>query len=429
MLEHIKIVGGGRLTGSISVSGAKNAALPLLIATLVSSERCVLSNLPRLDDIAVTLRLLKSLGAEVDVKDDTVSLEVPEISKIEAPYSLVKALRASFWVFGPILARTGRAQVSLPGGDAIGVRPVDLHLRGLAKLGAEIRMRHGVVFGEAPGGLRGGKFEMEYPSVGATIHLLITAALIDGETELFGAAREPEIINIANYLLGMGACIEGAGTGRIYIRGKKELGGASAAVMGDRIEAVTYLLAGAMTKGDVSVSGITAADLGFSLTAMEQMGVEITAAGDEVRAGMRSELKSVNLETAPYPGLATDVQPLFMAALSIADGESSIRETVFESRFRHVAEYRRFGANINIKGDLAIIKGARSLSGAPVQADDIRGAAGLVLLGLVADGVTTIHEIHHLDRGYEQLISRMKSLGAEVERVPAFDESDIVYGC
>lgn len=429
MPEVLCINGGKKLSGTVRVSGAKNSALPLLFSTLLSAEPCELRNVPDLEDITVTLRLLRSLGARASYDEGTVRVHTERVRATLAPYGLVKALRASFWVLGPLLARAGEAQVSLPGGDAIGTRPVDLHLKGLARMGAEIRMQHGVVVATAPGGLRGAKIDLAFPSVGATHNLMMAAALSKGETILAGAAREPEVCELAQFLNEMGAEIEGAGSERIRIIGKRELGAATHAVLGDRIEAATYLLAGAVSGGAVSVTGIQAAALGSSLALLERMGCAVEGEDAGVSLSTVGRLKAADFETEPYPGLATDVQPLFMAALCGADGESVIQENVFENRFGHVAEYRRFGADIAIDGRTAIVRGTPVLSAAPVEAGDIRAAAGLVLMGLVADGVTQIRELHHLDRGYDGLLSKIRDLGGDVSRVPSFESKEVIFGC
>lgn len=429
MPEVLCINGGEKLSGSVRVSGAKNSALPLLFATLLSSEECVLENVPDLEDISVTLRLLRSLGAKATFENNTVRVTAEQIRGTEAPYGLVKSLRASFWVLGPLLARAGAAQVSLPGGDAIGTRPVDLHLQGLSKLGADIRMQHGVVVASAPGGLRGAKIDLGFPSVGATHNLLMAAALSRGETLIKGAAREPEIVELADLLSEMGAEIEGAGSELIRVIGKEALGGARHSVLGDRIEAATYLLSGAVTGGELEVTGIPAEALHSSLELLSEFGCQIDAGEKAIVLKAPEVLRPVHFETAPYPGLATDVQPLFMAAACVADGVSKVKENVFENRFGHVAEYRRFGADISIDGREAVVRGGKALSGAPVEAGDIRAAAGLVLMGLVAEGVTQIRELYHLDRGYDGLVSKIRALGADVSRIPAFDGKEVVFGC
>ncbi len=429
MSEYLSVQGGTRLAGRVQVSGAKNAALPLLIATLLTDESCSIQNVPDLDDISVTLRLLKSLGAQVEFAGSEVCIKTPEILSVETPYSLVKVLRASFWVLGPLLARQREARVALPGGDAIGTRPVDLHLKGLAKMGAEIGMRRGMVIAHAPGGLRGCEINLEYPSVGATHQLLMAASLIPEAIVLRGAAREPEIVDLCLFLSAMGVSIEGAGTDVIRILGREKLRGVSHKVLGDRIEAATYAVAGIITQGDVEVSGIDPGELRSTLDLLERAGALIERGPDTIRAGASRRVRAQVFETAPYPGVATDVQPLLMALFSLAEGTSKITETVFENRFGHVAEYRRLGAQISVDGRTAAVTGVERLSGAPVEALDIRAAAGLVLMGLAAEGTTDIYDIHHLDRGYEALVEKLVNLGAKIERSPFTEKRDLVYGC
>ncbi len=427
--EVLCITGGRKLEGDVRVSGAKNSALPLIFATLLSPEPCVLRNVPDLEDISVTMRLLRSLGTKAKYEDHCIHLHTPEITGTEAPYASVKALRASFWVLGPLLARAGQAQVSLPGGDAIGTRPVDLHIKGLQQLGAEIHMKHGVVHGTAPGGLQAGPVHLDFPSVGATHNLLMTAALIPGETILSGAAREPEVVELANLLSAMGAEIEGAGSDIIIIRGRERLKGVDFSVLGDRIEAVTYLLSGAVTAGRVRISGIAPQALHSSLELLKEMGCELQEGEDWVELQGPERLRAVSFCTAPYPGVATDVQALFMAALTRAEGTSVIEERVFESRMGHAAEYRRFGADISISARIARVSGKSILSAAPVESNDIRAAAGLVLMGLVAEGVTQVRELYHLDRGYDGIVGKLEALGADISRIPAFDNREVVWGC
>lgn len=413
----------------MQVSGAKNSALPLLMATLLTEETCILSNIPDLEDIAVTLRLLQSLGAKAHFSGNRVSVTAKQIISSEARYDLVKSLRASFWIFGPLLARTGEARVALPGGDAIGTRPVDLHLKGLMQMGADIRLYHGVVIGRAPGGLRAANIILDYPSVGATHQLLMAAARTPGETTIRGAAQEPEVVELAQFLSRLGAEVEGAGTNTIRIFGTHDLQGASAEVLGDRIEAATYLIAGAITKGTVSVTGISSTALEATLQILRKAGCIVEVTQEKISVTGPSRLRAVDFSTEPFPGLATDVQPLLMAALACAEGTSCIEETVFENRFGHVGEYRRFGAQIDLDGRSAIVKGVSSLSGAPVDAGDIRAAAGLVLMGLVAEGETRINEIYHLDRGYESLTERLQQLGADISRNLGFHRKEFVVGC
>jgi len=337
-------------------------------------------------------------------------------------------MRASFWVLGPVLARTGHARVSLPGGDAIGQRPVDLHLNGLHRMGADIRFQNGSVFASAPGGLSGANIELDFPSVGATHQLLMTASLVEGETIIAGAAREPEIVEVAQFLTLMGAEIEGAGSSRIVVRGKKELAGGKISVLGDRIEAATYLTAAAMTHGHVSVSGIEPVALSGVLEIFQQMGCRVEISNGVISLSADSH-KGVVFETAPFPGVATDTQPMLLAAMTNADGEGQVTETIFENRFGHAHEFKKFGADISIAGRVCKVRGVKDLVGAVVDAGDIRAAAALVLMGLISKGESQIYEIHHLDRGYERMVDKFRALGAEVKRVPAFDGLESVIGC
>ena len=417
------------LKGTVKVSGAKNASLPLLFSTLLTEEECILENTPDLEDTSVTQRILNSFGAECEYKNNIFKVRTPKILSTVAPYGLVKTLRASFWLMGPLLARVGKASISLPGGDAIGTRPVDLHLKGLSQMGAEFRMEHGVIIGEALGGLSPADITLDFPSVGATHNILMAAALTPGTSILRGAAKEPEVIDLAKFLTSMGALIEGAGTDVITIHGVSKLHGAMHTVIGDRIEAATYMLASAITGGDVLVSGIDPQFLGATITLLTEMGCKIVTQENAIRVIGPEKCNAISFETAPYPGVATDVQPIFLAALASCEGLSSIKETVFESRFGHVAEYRRFGADIKIEGRVAHILGTDALSAAPVEALDIRAAAGLVLMGLIAEGTTQIRELHHLDRGYERIVEKFRSLGANLSRIPAVDVRELVVGC
>jgi len=419
LADLTKIEGGFPLEGEVRVSGAKNAALPLLISSLLTADKCVFSNVPALEDISVTLRLLSNLGAQVNWDNNKVSIQAASIQRTEAPYGLVRSLRASFWILGPLLARVGEARVSLPGGDAIGSRPVDLHLQGLEKMGAEIKLEHGVVAAKADKGLRGARIDLRFPSVGATHQILMAAALVP----------EPEVSALGEHLVAMGAEIEGLGSSVLKVHGRSGLSGALTRVLGDRIEAATYLGAAAVTGGRVLLKGIEAEMLQSTLVVLEKAGCEIEGSGDSISILSKGRLKAVDMETAPFPGLATDVQPLLMAMMCVAEGESKISEKIFESRFGHVAEFRRFGASISVEGDTAVIEGQASLSGAPVEAGDIRAAAALVMLGLVAKGKSVIDGVYHLDRGYDGICEKLTKLGARIERVKETESEEIVLGC
>ncbi len=428
MREYLSVVGGRRLEGEVAVSGAKNSALPLLIATLLSSGECEIQNVPELDDIDATVKLLRAFGAVVQRTGSTVKINAPKLTTSDAPHHLTKVMRASFWVLGPVLARTGQARVSLPGGDAIGKRPVDLHLQGLHRMGADIRFQNGSVIASAPGGLSGAVIDLDFPSVGATHQLLMTAALVEGESVISGAAREPEIVEVASFLSSMGAEIEGAGTPRIVVRGKRELEGAKISVIGDRIEAATYLAAGAMTHGSVVVKGIDSSALSGVLDIFRAMGCSVTVGEDEIALKADSH-RGVSFETAPFPGVATDTQPMLLAAMTNAEGSAEVTETIFENRFGHALEFKKFGAKVAISGRTASVRGVKDLAGAQAEAGDIRAAAALVLMALVSKGESQIFEIHHLDRGYARMVEKFRALGADIKRVPAFDGHEQVVGC
>ncbi|MBP9838700.1 MAG: UDP-N-acetylglucosamine 1-carboxyvinyltransferase [Proteobacteria bacterium] len=428
-MDNLIIMGGAKLDGTVKISGAKNSVLPIIKSTLLTAGKCVIKNVPNLDDINVTLRLLQSLGCETSYQGNTVEVTAAKITSSEAPYRFVKALRSSFWVLGPLIARTGMAKVALPGGDAIGSRPVDLHLKGLEKLGAEIHLKNGVVYGTAPSGLRPNKIRLDFQSVGATHQIMMTAALIPGTSVIQNAACEPEIVEVANFLSSMGAKIEGAGTTEIVIHGKEKLEGTEYEVEGDRIEAATFLVAAAMTGGKVTARGISREKLRGVLEVLEESGCSVVSTDNALTLSAPDRLKAVSFVTNPYPGVATDVQPLLMAAMAKASGHCTVEERVFESRFGHVAEYRRLGAEISINQRVASITGVDELTGAPVEGLDIRAVAGLVLMGLAAKGVTEVSGIHHLDRGYGFFVEKLKALGAQVSRVPVYESREIVVGC
>jgi UDP-N-acetylglucosamine 1-carboxyvinyltransferase len=429
MTEFIQVQGGKRLKGSVKVSGAKNAALPMLMATLLSGEEIELKNIPNLLDVGLTIRLLEQFGAEVSYFGNTIKVKTPKLEPVEASYSLVKALRASFWVLGPLVARGRTARVALPGGDAIGNRPVDIHLKGLTQMGADVRLVHGVVYAAAPKGLRPADIEFSFPSVGATHQIMMAAALTPGTTVIRNAACEPEIVALGGMLRMMGAEIEGEGTATVVIRGRESLGGGKINIIGDRIEAGTYLLAGIAAGGDVKVEGIDPNFFGSFLPLLREMGAEVETGPDMVRVKREGPILPISTKTEPFPGLATDLQAPLLAALTLAHGESVIEENIFEGRFGHVPELARMGASIDIQDRKAIIKGVPTLSGAPVEATDIRGGAALVVAGLAAEGITKIHEIDHLRRGYDRLEAKLKGLGAEVSCRPEEIEVLVAFGC
>jgi UDP-N-acetylglucosamine 1-carboxyvinyltransferase len=421
-MDRIAIVGGAPLQGEIAISGAKNSAIKLMVASLLTDQPLRLTNMPRLADTRFMGVLLRRLGAQVTESEGPqgpeTTLVTPEILGAIAPYELVRQMRASFNVLGPLLARTGHAKVSLPGGCAIGARPVDLHLASLEALGAQIDLHEGYVFAQAPRGLKGAAIAFPLVSVGATEHAMLAAVLARGETVLTNAACEPEIGDLAECLTAMGAKVEGAGTSTIRITGVERLGGATHAVTPDRIETGTYALAGAMAGGEIRLTH-TRADLVESLLAkMEEAGVEVERRNDGLtvrRNGAR--LSAVEVTTDPYPGFATDLQAQFMALMTLADGESVIRETIFENRFMHAPELRRLGADIDVSGGEARVRGVERLEGAQVMATDLRASVGLVIAALAARGETVVNRVYHLDRGFERLEDKLSACGAEIRRI------------
>jgi UDP-N-acetylglucosamine 1-carboxyvinyltransferase len=416
-MMKIVVHGGRRLVGKVPVSGSKNAGLPLLFASLLTRERCTIRGLPRVADITTTLRLLEKVGCLVgDDAFEAILVEARDLTSHEAPYELVKTMRASFLTLGPLVARTGRARVSTPGGCAIGSRPVDIHLAGLERLGATIRQSHGYVEAEASR-LRGARIALDFPSVGATENLMMAATLADGVTEIENAAREPEIEDLAAALVLMGARITGAGTSMITIEGVRELGGFDHTVIPDRIEAGTLLIAGAITGGDVTVTGARADHLDVLLQKLEETGVVVEPAADGVRVRPGDCCRATDVRTSPHPGFPTDLQAQFMALMTIAEGRSMITETIFENRFMHVQELVRMGADIRVDGKTALVRGVGHLSGAPVMATDLRASVCLVLAALAAQNTSEIARVYHLDRGYERLEQKLSGLGADVRRV------------
>jgi UDP-N-acetylglucosamine 1-carboxyvinyltransferase len=416
-VQKIVIRGGRRLRGTVTVSGSKNAGLPLLFASLLTRERCTIRGLPRVADITTTLRLLERLGALVgDGEFSTILVEARDLTSSEAPYDLVRTMRASFLALGPLVARTGRARVSTPGGCAIGSRPVDIHLAGLERLGARISQAHGYVEAEASR-LRGARVPLEFPSVGATENLMMAATLADGTTLIENAAHEPEIEDLAAALVKMGAKISGAGTAVIRIDGVRELGGFDHEVIPDRIEAGTLLLAAAITGGDVCVARARADHLDALIVKLEEAGATIEMRGDGIALRGGAALAAADVRTSPYPGFPTDLQAQFMALMALASGQSLITETIFENRFMHVQELVRMGADIRVEGRRAAVRGVAGLSGAPVMATDLRASVCLVLAGLAAQNTTEVLRVYHLDRGYERLEEKLTALGADIERV------------
>jgi UDP-N-acetylglucosamine 1-carboxyvinyltransferase len=421
-MDRIAIVGGARLEGEIPISGAKNSAIKLMAASLLSDQPLRLTNMPRLADTRSLGRLMQRLGAQVtDLEMPTgpeTILHTPEIVSAFASYDLVRKMRASFNVLGPLIARTGHAKVSLPGGCSIGARPVDLHLKALEALGARIDLHEGYVYAQAPRGLQGAEFRFPFVSVGATEHTLMAAVLAHGVSVLHNCACEPEIADLAECLIAMGAKIEGAGTPTITVTGVTKLHGATHAVVPDRIETGTYALAVAMAGGEVRLTGVRPAHVSGLLDKMQEAGVEVSTDDQSItvkRNGAR--LKAVELTTDPYPGFATDLQAQFMALMTLAEGESVIRETIFENRFMHVPELSRLGADISVQGGEARVQGVQSLEGAQVMATDLRASVSLVIAGLAARGETMVHRVYHLDRGFERLEEKLGACGADIRRI------------
>jgi len=415
-MDTIVIRGGRRLKGEVTVEGAKNAALPILLASLLTSERCTFRNVPRVVDVRTTLHLLTDLGARVEDEGDAIIVQAERLVRLEAQYDLVKTMRASFLALGPLLARFGRAKVSTPGGCAIGTRPIDLHIEGLQKLGARVRVVHGYAEAEAEG-LRGAHIYLDFPSVGATEHLMMVATLAEGTTTIEQAAREPEVVDLANALIAMGAKINGAGENVITIEGVPQLHGAEFSVVPDRIEAGTFMMAAAITGGDVLVRGARADHLNAVILKLREAGVEVQEEAAGVRVIADGRPRSVDVKTMPYPGFPTDLQAQMMALLSLADGRGILAETIFENRFMHVLELSRMGADIKVEGNTAIVRGVPILSGAPVMATDLRASVSLVLAGLAAEGATEVRRVYHLDRGYVRIEEKLSALGADVRRV------------
>lgn len=415
-MDKLQIVGGTPLAGEVQVSGAKNAALPILCAALLDPEPVVVENVPRLRDVDTTLRLLETMGATCSHDGDRVHVDCGRIDRLEAPYDLVRTMRASILVLGPMLARFGEARVSLPGGCAIGQRPVDQHIKGLEALGADITIEHGYVVARAER-LRGTRIVTDMVTVTGTENLMMAAVLAEGETLIENAAREPEVVDLARALIAMGARIEGAGTDRIRIEGVAGLHAATCRVMPDRIEAGTFLCAVAAAGGDVVLRAVDPGSLGATLDKLREAGVGLEAGPDWIRARMNRRPAAVDVRTAPYPGFATDMQAQLMAMNCVAQGTGVITETIFENRFMHVLEMQRLGADITIEGKSAIVRGVPRLSGATVMATDLRASAGLVIAGLVAEGETTVDRIYHLDRGYDAMETKLQALGARIRRV------------
>jgi UDP-N-acetylglucosamine 1-carboxyvinyltransferase len=411
------ITGGKRLEGSVEISGAKNSALSIMAATLLTKDVCILRNIPHLTDVDTMIAVIRKLGIKVEWKEDnTLYIDSDYFNNYEAPYELVKKMRASILVMGPLLARLHKAKISLPGGCAIGARPVDFHIKGFETLGAQVEVEKGYIKAEV-NKLRGGDIYLERPSLGATENIMMAASLSEGVTKIENAAKDPEVVELGNFLIKMGAKIEGLGTDLIKINGVKKLNGVDYNIIPDRIEAGTYMIAAAITSGDILIEKIDPLLIKPLIVKLEEAGVKIKQEKDLIEVIGPNSINAVDIKTLPYPGFPTDMQPQFMALSCVANGTSVITETVFENRFAHTGDLIRMGADIKVEGRSAIIKGVKKLSAAPVMASDLRGGAALILAGLVADGTTELSRIYHLDRGYVNLEKKLTALGANIHRV------------
>ncbi|WP_274654262.1 UDP-N-acetylglucosamine 1-carboxyvinyltransferase [Paenibacillus humicola] len=427
-MSKIIVRGGQRLSGNVRVSGAKNAVLPILAASLLAEEgESVISDVPLLDDVITIQQVLAALGGETARNGETMRVSARQLTSYEAPYELVRKMRASFLVMGPLLARIGRARISLPGGCAIGTRPIDQHLKGFEAMGAEIMLGQGFIEAATPGRLRGAKIYLDVASVGATENIMMAAALADGTTTIENAAKEPEIVDLANYLNAMGAKVRGAGTGIIRIEGVDRLVGVSHTVIPDRVEAGTYMIAAAITGGDVHIEGAIADHLAPVISKLQEMGVDIAETDNGLRVQAPGRLKAVDVKTLPYPGFPTDMQSQMMALLMVSDGTSVVTETVFENRFMHVEEFTKMSGQIKVEGRTAIISGGIPLAGAKVCATDLRAGAALVCAALCADGETEITGVHHVDRGYVDLAGKLAALGASIRRIDDPEASEAAH--
>lgn len=418
-MEKLVVKGGHRLSGTVRVSGAKNAVLPIIAASVLGTEGSVISEVPELEDVSTICKVLECLGLKVDAsKPHTLIIDSHVVTGYEAPYDLVSTMRASFLVMGSLLARVGKAKISLPGGCAIGTRPIDIHLKGFEALGARIEQGHGSIEASAPNGLVGTTIYLDFPSVGATENLMMAASMAKGTTIIENAAQEPEIVDLANYINVMGGKVRGAGTTAIHIDGVESMKGGEHIVIPDRIEAGTYMVASAMTQGDIKVENVLCEHMKPLIAKLREAGCTVEEGINDVRVVGPRKLKPITIKTLPYPGFPTDMQAQVMAMMCIADGQSSVLETVFENRFMHVDELLRMGANIKTSGGrAALIEGVDKLYGCQVRATDLRAGAAMVLAGLVADGTTEITDIYHIDRGYENLVTKMTALGADIQRV------------
>lgn len=425
-MEKIIVRGGKKLKGRVKIHGAKNAVLPIIAASILASRgEIVIHDTPLLEDVKTITQLLQSLGAEAKLEEGAARIRAEKLTTTQAPYDLVRKMRASFLVMGPLLARKKHARIPLPGGCAIGSRPIDQHLKGFEAMGAEFEIGQGFIEGRVPDRLRGARIYLDVASVGATENIMMAAALAEGRTIIENAAREPEIVDLANFLNAMGAQVRGAGTGTIRIDGVDFLRGTEYTVIPDRIEAGTYMIAAAITRGEVFVEGAIPDHINPLIAKLREMGVHVLEGENGVHVRAEGKLQPVDVKTLPYPGFPTDMQSQMMALLLTADGNSVVTETVFENRFMHVEEMKRMGAKIKINGRSAFIEGGHPLSGAEVKATDLRAGAALVLAGLAAEGTTEVTELHHIDRGYVQLVEKLQALGADIKRVKVDAEKDV----
>ncbi|MHB9004525.1 MAG: UDP-N-acetylglucosamine 1-carboxyvinyltransferase [Coriobacteriia bacterium] len=414
-MRSIRVRGPVRLTGEVTVEGAKNSALKLMAAALMAPGTSRITNVPDISDVDTMAQVVRGLGARVDRTDHSLTIDATDVTSFEAPYEMVARMRASIAVLGPLIARLGQARVAMPGGCAIGSRKIDMHIRGLEVLGVRVELGHGYIHATAPGGLKGAHVSLDFPSVGATENLLMAAVLAQGRTEISNAAREPEIADLSDFLVGMGARIQGAGSPVIVVEGVSELHPVEHRVVGDRIEAGTFLVAGAMGGGPVRVRGFDPSHLELVLDTMSRAGCSIVLHDDGVTVSLSGRASAVDVQTLPFPGFPTDLQAQFMALMSTAEGSCVITENVFENRFMFADEIVRMGADVRIDSHHALVRGVPRLSGAPVRSPDLRGGAALVLAGLVAEGETTVSDTYHIERGYERFVEKLAALGADIE--------------
>lgn len=424
-MDKIIVTGGKTIHGEITISGAKNAVLPIIVGTLLAEDITVLHDVPKLSDVATIKEVLEILGAKVTIEDHTMTVDSRTLDNYNAPYNYIQKMRASVLIMGPLLARLGKAKISMPGGCAIGTRPIDLHLKGLEALGADIQINHGDMNATVTNGkLRGSRIYLDFPSVGATEHIMMAAATAEGTTVIENAAEEPEIVDLANFLNSMGANIRGAGTNVIKIEGVEKLHGTTYTIIPDRIEAGSYMIAAAITGGDLIVKNVIVDHIKPLIAKLAECGMEIIEEGNNLRIIGKRPLKAVDIKTMPYPGFPTDMQAQFMALMTVAEGTSVFTETVFENRFMHADELRRMGANIKIDGRNAIVEGVSRLTGCKVKATDLRAGAALIIAALAAEGKTEITELQHIDRGYEDLIQKFQTIGADIVRMNDSEDAE-----